>query len=51
MPQQAVTNGYWNSEYLRAQASSASKRVVAKPDSPVCEDLHFSHSRAPFLQA
>ena len=28
MPQQAVTNGYWKSEYLRAQPRILSNRVV-----------------------
>ena len=31
MPQHAVTNGYWKSEYFRAQPRSASSCVVAKP--------------------
>src|SRR5580658_8152236 len=33
MPQQAVTNGYWNSEYFLAQASNGPIFDVAKPDS------------------
>src|SRR5271163_752396 len=33
MAQQAVTNGYWKSEYLRAQLRSGPSFVVAKPDS------------------
>ena len=28
MPQQAVTNGYWNSEYLRAQLTASARRDV-----------------------
>jgi hypothetical protein len=31
MPQHAVAKGYWKSEYLRAQSSSASNFVVTKP--------------------
>ena len=33
MAQQAVTNGYWKSEYFRAQASKGPMLVVANPDS------------------
>src|SRR6185436_6420633 len=36
MPQQAVTNGYWNSENLRAQLAAASTLVVAKSRNPMC---------------
>ena len=35
MAQQAVTYGYWKSEYFFAQFSSASTRVVANPTSPL----------------
>src|SRR6478672_10536870 len=34
IPQHAVTKGYLKSDHLRAHASSASRRVVAKPDVP-----------------
>ena len=55
MPQHAVTNGYLKSEYFRAQPSSASSRVVAKPDSPpsmtrAVDRVQLSHSSAPFFQ-
>src|SRR4029079_1865184 len=35
IPQQAVTNGYWNSENLRAQLASASTLVAAKSRNPI----------------
>src|SRR6478609_7187345 len=35
IPQQAVTNGYWNSENLRAQLAAASTLVVAKSRNPI----------------
>src|SRR6476646_10721841 len=35
MPQHAVTNGYWNSENLRAQLAAASTLVVAKSRNPI----------------
>src|SRR6187431_2428080 len=35
MPQQAVTNGYWNNENFRAQFAAASILVVAKSRNPM----------------
>src|SRR3984957_2754971 len=48
IPQQAVTNGYWKSEYFLAQLSIPSNRVVAKPDSvPVSSTVRVFTSALP----
>src|SRR5215831_18246335 len=55
MPQQAVTNGYWNREYLRAQFAAASTLVVAKsrkptlfpPDGALAPDVGEGHHQDP----
>jgi hypothetical protein len=35
MPQQAVTNGYWNSEYFRAQFVASTSLVVTLSMNPM----------------
>jgi hypothetical protein len=62
MPQQAVANGYVNSEYLRAQPRPFETRPCRKPVAssrrvaiaPVISSssamVQVSHERAPFFQ-
>jgi len=45
MPQQAVTNGYWNSEYFRAQLVASVSLVVNQSRAPIVRSPCGSYSQ------